>query len=208
MKKEKRESPLWLTVYSDFVTNMVLFFLVLYTSARTSREKQQEMFEKIGATVEDTRDSAVLIEQEAGRKIEEMIQHQDLEEFAMVSVDETTIRVVLREAITFDSGDDRLVPESFPVLDEIVEIIKDIPNDVVIEGHTDNVPITVGRRFFSNWELSGARAISVLDYLKDQGIEPDRLSAVGYGEYRPVFSNETPRGRSMNRRVEINIVRI
>lgn len=205
---QERRGALWLTVYSDFITNMVLFFLILYTSTRVGNEQQQDMLQNIQDTMSGEERSAVLIEREARERIEDMIANQDLEDFAMVSMDEKRIRIVLREAITFASGDDTLVTQSYPVLNEIINIIKDLPNNIIIEGHTDNVPITKSKRFFSNWELSGARAVSVLNYMKEKGIDPERIRAVGYGEYRPVFSNENPRGRSMNRRVEITIERI
>ena len=205
---QERRGALWLTVYSDFITNMVLFFLILYTTTRVTHEQQQDILRNIQDTMSGEERSAVLIEREARERIEDMIANQDLEDFAMVSMDEKRIRIVLREAITFASGDDTLVSQSYPVLDEIINIIKDLPNNIIIEGHTDNVPITMGRRFFSNWELSGARAVSVLNYMKEKGIDPERIRAVGYGEYRPVFSNENPRGRAMNRRVEITIERI
>jgi len=73
-----------------------------------------------------------------------------------------------------------------------------------VEGHTDNLPIHT-ERFHSNWELSAARAISVIKYLHQNGIPQERLSALGYGEYRPVAPNDTPEHRSLNRRIEILI---
>ncbi len=208
LPEERRGSPLWLTVYSDFVTNMVLFFLVLYTATRVTHEKQEEMLGRIALSVSSAEGTALLIEREAERRLEDIIATQNLEEFAMISVDESRIKVVLREAITFLSGDNTLRPESRPVLKEIIDIVRDIPNSIVIEGHTDDVPITRSRRFRSNWELSGARAVSVLEFMTENGVDSERLSAIGYGETRPVFTNETPEGRAMNRRVEITIVRL
>ena len=80
---------------------------------------------------------------------------------------------------------------------------------VVVEadsgGHTDNRPLGRGTRFKSNWELSSARAYSVLQFFLGEGVAPEKLSAVGYGEYKPVQSNETPEGRAKNRRIEIEI---
>ncbi len=206
--RNRRGGGLWLTVYSDFVTNMVLFFLVLYSSTRVTHEEQEGLLRNLQETMSGAPGTAIAIEVEAGRRIEEMMTDQKLEEFVMVDIDEKTIRIVLREGITFQPGDDRLMPEGYPVLDEIIDIVRDLPNDIIIEGHTDNIPITRSRRFFSNWELSGARALSVLGYMERSGIDPERLSAIGHGEYRPVFSNETEEGRAMNRRVEISIVRL
>ncbi len=84
--------------------------------------------------------------------------------------------------------------------------IQEFPNDIIIEGHTDNVPIT-GGKYQSNWELSVARAVSVIDFFTDRGIEPKKLVAGGYGEFHPAYPNDTPEHRARNRRIEITILR-
>jgi len=110
--------------------------------------------------------------------------------------------------LLFDSGKANIRPEAQPVLDKVAKVLNEnVPEySVGIEGHTDNVPIKHSS-WKSNWELSSARALSVLHYLeKEEGVEPGRLSAVGYGEYRPVASNDTKSGHQQNRRVEIVII--
>lgn len=110
--------------------------------------------------------------------------------------------------VLFDSGKTKIKPETYPILDKVVQVLKEnVPElSVGIEGHTDNQPIKFSG-WKSNWELSTARALSVLHYLIDQkGISPDRVSALGYGEYRPIASNDTKEGRHLNRRVEIVIL--
>lgn len=110
--------------------------------------------------------------------------------------------------VMFDSGKAKIRPEAYASLDKVARVLKEnVPDlSVGIEGHTDNVPIKHST-WKSNWELSAARALSVLHYLVDkEGITPDRLSAVGYGEYQPVASNDTPKGRQLNRRVEVVIL--
>jgi len=110
--------------------------------------------------------------------------------------------------ILFDSGKAKIKPEVYSALDKVVKVLKEnVPNlNVGIEGHTDNRPIKFSG-WKSNWELSTARALSVLHFLIDEkGIEPERVSAIGYGEYRPVASNDTKEGRHLNRRVEIVIL--
>lgn len=107
--------------------------------------------------------------------------------------------------ILFNSGEAELKREAFPILDKLVEMTADWPNRIRIEGHTDNVPIHTSA-YPSNWELSTARALSVLRYFLDHGgVEPERLAAVGYGEYHPLVPNTTPENRAKNRRVEIYI---
>jgi len=110
--------------------------------------------------------------------------------------------------LLFDSGKAKIKTDAYPLLNKISSVLKNnmAQFNVGIEGHTDNVPIKVSG-WKSNWELSSARALSVLHYLvNDQGISPERLSAIGYGEYQPVASNETRDGRLQNRRVEIVIL--
>ena len=110
--------------------------------------------------------------------------------------------------LLFDSGKSKIRSEAYPLLEKVSSILKTnmAQFNVGIEGHTDNVPIRHSG-WKSNWELSSSRALSVLHYLvNDQGVSPERLSAIGYGEYRPVASNETKDGRSQNRRVEIVIL--
>lgn len=110
--------------------------------------------------------------------------------------------------VLFDSGKAKIKSEAYNILDKISGVLeKDVPQlNIGIEGHTDNVPIQYSS-WKSNWELSTARALSVLHYLIDnKGISPERVSAIGYGEYRPVASNDTKGDRQLNRRVEIVIL--
>lgn len=110
--------------------------------------------------------------------------------------------------ILFDSGKAKIKDEGYQVLDKVATVLREnVPqHNVGIEGHTDNQPIKFSG-WKSNWELSAARALSVLHYLTDEkGISPERVSAIGYGEYRPVATNDTKEGRQLNRRVEIVIL--
>jgi chemotaxis protein MotB len=110
--------------------------------------------------------------------------------------------------ILFDSGKAKIKTEATSSLDKVAKVLKSEVADlnVGVEGHTDNVPIKYSG-WKSNWELSTARATSVVHYLAEQkGISPARLAAIGYGEYRPVASNSTAEGRRQNRRVEIIIM--
>ena len=109
------------------------------------------------------------------------------------------------DKILFDSGKADIREEGLPALDKVMNIVRKKARDrnIGVEGHTDNVPITHSG-WKSNWELSTARATSVLHYLEENGrVDPKRLSATGYGEHRPVGSNNTEEGRHQNRRVEI-----
>jgi chemotaxis protein MotB len=114
--------------------------------------------------------------------------------------------MILRTPVLFVSGSSDLQPEIFPVLDEIIKFANTTPGFISVEGHTDNIPYS-GAKFKSNYSLSAARAFEVVKYLQQQGISPTRLSIVGYGEYEPMYPNDTEAGRSLNRRIEISITR-
>jgi chemotaxis protein MotB len=107
------------------------------------------------------------------------------------------------EQILFDSGSAELKPEGREVLSKVASQLKGgTSGRILVEGHTDNVPIS-NERFASNWELSGARALRVVRLLIEQGVGPQRLSAVAVGEFRPIADNGTREGRARNRRIEI-----
>jgi chemotaxis protein MotB len=113
---------------------------------------------------------------------------------------------IVAEGVLFDPGSAGLRPEGRRLLDDIAGSLTGIPNSIAIEGHTDDRPISTAQ-FPSNWELSTARASSVLRYLADRhGIPPARLSASGYGDQRPVDDNATETGRARNRRVDIAVL--
>lgn len=131
----------------------------------------------------------------------------DLIDKKLVSIKEKDLwlEVEIKSSILFPSGDAMPSESAEPVLNKIAEILKSYDNQVQVEGFTDNVPIT-NEMYPSNWELSAARAASVVHLFTRAGVMPARLSAVGYGEYKPVVSNETEIGRSKNRRVNIIIL--
>lgn len=125
------------------------------------------------------------------------------------SIDERGLVIrILPDNMLFDTGEAVLRTDAQPVLAEIARLLRglDGTNPVHVEGNTDDVPIS-NDRFRNNWELSAARAVTVLTFLEQSGFDPTRLSAIGYGEQRPVATNATAAGRALNRRVEIVVVR-
>lgn len=118
---------------------------------------------------------------------------------------ETWLEVEIKTDILFSSGSAEVASLAQPTLQRLVQILKPFPNVIRIEGHTDNVPINT-RVFPSNWELSAARAASVVHLFTQQGLEPTRLSVEGLGEYRPAADNSTAEGRNRNRRVVLVIL--
>ncbi|MFC1748959.1 flagellar motor protein MotD [Pseudomonadota bacterium] len=125
----------------------------------------------------------------------------------LISVNKTDnwLEVEIKTSILYGSGSSLLQPGAIPVLTGIAGVLRDFPNAVRVEGFTDNIPIDTPT-YPSNWELSAGRAASVVHLFSDEGVDPFRLSAIGYGEYRPKVSNSTPAGREVNRRVVVVIL--
>jgi chemotaxis protein MotB len=117
--------------------------------------------------------------------------------------------ITLDGEVAFGSGSTRITSEGKEILDRIWDVLQNYPErNVMIGGHTDNVPIApkFHDRYRSNWELSSGRAHSVLHYVREKyGIDPQRIGAAGYGEYRPIANNDTEGGRAANRRVVITV---
>ena len=125
-----------------------------------------------------------------------------------VSVAEGNRGITLRidNNLLFSSGQASLTPRGQRVLQDLMETLETFDGRISVEGHTDNIPISTNR-FPSNWELSTGRATSVLRYLADAGLLETRLRAIGYADTQPLESNDTPRGRAANRRVELLLTR-
>lgn len=143
--------------------------------------------------------------EETYEEVREFLSKAGLEEDIMLRMEERGIVMELPEKILFDTGRAELKPDFLYTLELLAELLSRLHNQIIVEGHTDNVPI---RTFLypSNWELSVARSVSVARYLVEQhGLDPGRFIATGYGEYHPLDSNETPEGRARNRRVNIVI---
>jgi len=115
------------------------------------------------------------------------------------------IEIEMTEQMLFDSGSDKLYESAFPVLDGLSETLREKTNKIHVEGFTDNMPINT-TRFPSNWELSGARATTVVRRLESKDVNPTRLAAIGYGEHQPIADNTTIEGRAKNRRVVVVVL--
>jgi len=122
---------------------------------------------------------------------------------------EGRLTVNMVDSILFPSGSAKIKKEGLEVLKRVADIVKEVDDkDIEVEGHTDNVPISdrIKKTFPSNWELSTARAVTVVRFLEEHGVNGDRLTAVGHGEFRPIADNTTRKGRAQNRRIQIVLV--
>jgi chemotaxis protein MotB len=111
--------------------------------------------------------------------------------------------VKMKDKILFSSGSATLGKEGKEALRAVAEVLRGVQGKVIrVEGHTDNVPLGRGA-FATNWDLSASRALAVVRFLQESGVDPTRLAGAGYGEFQPIAANDTPEGRSLNRRIEI-----
>lgn len=215
--EERRQmSPIWLTVYSDMMTNLMLFFLMMWGLTRLEVQSREQMLRGLQDSFRGREEAFLerrvekvlqkVKEEDTAERMQSLVKESELEKYAKIEISEQQMKMTLIVPVLFDLGQANLKDEVLPALKEVVNVLKPLPNDVVVEGHTDNLPIT-GGAYKSNWELSIARAVSVIDYFVSQGVPAERFIAAGYGEYHPVAPNDTPENRAKNRRIEINIIR-
>ncbi len=145
--------------------------------------------------------------EEAKALLERRLKDEIRDKQVKLDITKRGLVITFVDEVLFDSGKAKLKDKARPVLDKVVSVIKEKVADrnIGIEGHTDNQPIKYSS-WKSNWELSAARATTVLHYLENTGLDPGKLQATGFGEYGPVASNDTAEGRQQNRRVEIVIL--
>lgn len=149
-----------------------------------------------------TSDELTQISDLVSEKFTQLINDQMIQ----VSSNELWLQIELKDSILFSSGSADTSEQAQKIFDEIADILKGYSNPVQVEGFTDNIPIK-SVKYPTNWELSTARASAIVKYLASKGIAPERLSAVGYGEYQPVAANDTEQGRAQNRRVTIMVAK-
>jgi len=214
LENNLNKGALWAVTYGDLMSYLMIFFLVLFSFSisKADKSKSRKYEESLGNIQKAfggkadqkrlDRAKAQENEEAAAEKLMESVQSS----LVQVESSEKKIKLVLTEGVLFDSGKADLKEKAKTILLPIVDELKKLPNEVVVEGHTDNVPIKSGR-YATNWELSMARAYSVISYLQSMGMSPKKLAGIGYGENRPVADNLTPVARARNRRIEISLIK-
>lgn len=209
----------WLDTYADTITLLLTFFILLYSISAIDSQKLNKLAEAMkkslqGSTniteiknIEDLKVGEGKSDYEnLAEKLNTVIEQNALTDVVKIREEERGVVLQLDETILFDSGEAVLKDYSRNILNTITTVIKNIDNDVLIEGNTDNIPIN-NEYFKSNWELSTARAVSIVRYfVETKEINPTRFSVKGYAEYKPLVENNTEENRSINRRVDILIV--
>ncbi len=209
----------WLLTYADMITLMLALFIILFAMSTISRVKVQQFAKSVSAGFDNTwsvnqppsggvngsqsfdASSNVPAIQ---KRLERYVQQHNLQNQVQVHMERRGLVItLLSDKSYYDSGSAELRPETKKILDEVDSFLKKNVNLIRVEGNTDNVPISTPQ-YPTNWELSTARAVNVVRYLVEQdGLQPTRVSAAGYGEFHPRTENITAQGRQQNRRVDI-----
>jgi chemotaxis protein MotB len=240
----------WLLTYSDMITLLMVFFIVLYAMSEVDKGKYAAMASSLNRAFSSGGNTVVPLGTGAGDGISapmpkpatpdtpvpppgpdsnsgtgsgagtaraptdplEGIGQALYADFThdgrfTVRISERGLIISLAGSALFDSGKAEIKPAFVPLLDAVVERVKGINNDISVEGFTDSDPIRAGGEYASNWQLSTARANQVRAYLESRGVGAERMIVVGYGETRPVFSNQSADGKAKNRRVDVVILR-
>lgn len=230
----RRGAPGWMVTFSDLVTLILVFFILLFSMSQIDMIKFKAITESFREQVFDFYPSVIPLEnppsgldvdipekdKEQGmdeqKTAEESLQNllievqsfltkNGLDDVIIANRTERGVVLVLPEQVLFDPGEAILLGDSYEFLDKVGELLGKIPNLVKVEGHTDDIPMS-SYRYPSNWELSAARSSSVIRYLSENHqLDSNRFIAVGYADTRPVVSNSDTENRKKNRRVEIII---
>lgn len=195
----------WVVSYADFVTMLLALFMVMYAVMRTDNQKLTDFNNKIQQTFIGNNSSNVTKYQ--ATNVEKLLQ-DNLSKTKSIKLIKNDKGLIIRinNKVLFDEGSASIKPEAEETLNEIVKVLTKIDNPVIIEGHTDSIPIK-NIKYPSNWELSTTRATNIISYMTNKGgIPPKRLRAVGYGEYMPIADNTLISGRMLNRRVDIMVL--
>jgi len=229
----------YMVTYADLITLLLAFFIILYAMSDVNKAKFEELASSLQVafnsgsptvlnlevaenkeikkrqtvTEKEMETMKAVKEQNELRKIQEKIdqeiKEEGLQDKVKTQLTDEGLKILLTDKILFQPGQAILKQESLQIISTISTTLIDLQNPVQVNGFTDNIPIQT-QQFPSNWELSSARALSVLRYLLEENnqLVPTRFAATGYGEYKPIATNDTEEGRNMNRRVEILIERI
>jgi chemotaxis protein MotB len=216
----------WLVSYADFITLLFAFFAVMYAVSSVDKGKLETIaqglrvaFEKTatrppdegagilpgrGRVLLDGREwSALQLQTAILQSLGDVVRSNRLN----LTVNRRGVILSVPEAGTFATGNDELSDDARALLAEIATTLATFSNAVRVEGHSDDVPIRT-TRFQSNWDLSAARASRVVEFLIQQGVEPERLSATGYAEFQPRVPNESDEARALNRRIDLVIANV
>lgn len=206
----------WLVSYSDFITLLFAFFVVMYSVSQVNEQKYQQLSETLsetfaaeGRTEQKESQNARPVSRAADLKklaaeLSEVLAELIKDNKVTVEGNEQWVEIDVNANLIFSSGSADPSREAEQVFTDVAEVLSDYDNRISVAGHTDNVPIN-NVEFQDNWALSAARSVSVVNLLARHGVAQNRLSAVGYGEHQPVADNTSEEGKARNRRVVLRV---
>ncbi len=193
----------WIFTYGDMVTLLLVFFVLLLTFCKTDVEK----FKSVAESFKPTPPGSPFFLTGQPSVLERLAQEAEtveLPEEKFVTLDDRGVVVSFRSSALFGPGSAEILPKARKSLLKFVKFLYALPNELIIEGHTDDRPIR-SDRFPSNWELSSGRASSVARFLEGEGLRGDRMTVVGFAKHRPRFRNDSEEKRALNRRIDVVI---
>jgi chemotaxis protein MotB len=216
--------PAWLATFGDLMSLLLTFFVLLLSFSSTEVVKfhhamgslqgslgifntDPELSQPIMVNLPMVRGSVSQSNniRKAAENLEKSLSDEGLEGDVELTGTASGIVIRIRAPVLYGLGKAEIGPEVYPLLLKVGQLLRLLPNDVIVQGHTDDVPIHTA--FPSNWELSLQRAINVVRFLiTESRVFPQRISAEGYGPYLPLVSNTTEEGRDRNRRVEVHVL--
>ena len=206
-EEHAEETELWMLPYSTLMLTLVILFIMFYAFSYSGSVEYESALSDLASTnPNDPRVKQMKQEIALAQNIRDYIEKNKMTDQVQLVMTPHHIKIKMESLSLFDSGSAELKPGIGPFLEHLHGQLKPMGNRVIAEGHTDNVPIHTAQ-YDSNWELSSARAFSVIYYFINKGLAPERLVAHGFGEFRPAHSNETDADRAKNRRIEITVVR-
>lgn len=225
---EHENAERWLLTYADLITLLLGLFVILYAGSQVDAKKYQEiaagfnLFFTGGAGIMGGNIGALNApvmppknppsippprSEDLQSELENSLSQALGSGYASLSSSDGGVTVHVTDKLLFNPGQAEIRPEALPTLQQLASTLEGIPNDIRVEGHTDNTPISTGA-YPSNWHLAVARALNVGYFLmSNSAVNPARFSVVGYGEFKPLGSNDTEEGRAVNRRVDVVIVK-
>ena len=236
-KKVRRGAPAWLLTYGDMTTLLLTFFILMFTTAEIEGRELQLILSAFKGSLGMFKGGMTLSEgvlAELGQQVESLPAKEKGSQLAKaiekavsifqpevksrkvkITEDQRGIVISLIADAFYESGSPELTQEGLTVIDKLGQFLSSgefEENDIRVEGHTDNTPVSPDSAFYfkypTNWELSSARAVKIIRILNEEhNIRGNNLEAIGYGEYQPVESNDIEEGRAYNRRIEIVIMR-
>ena len=215
----------WLVSYADFITLLFAFFVVMYSISQVNESKYKVLSETLeqvfsdnvfvqsnlkegdsdklfSSSIPDVPAKLNQIQEQMITALSGMVKEGDV----TLSGNEQWIEIALSANILFQSGQAKPSADAKRIFADIAQVLAPHANAIAVAGHTDTIPIN-NSQFSNNWELSAARSVAIVSLLAYQGVSPERMSAVGYGEHHPIADNTTPEGRKRNRRVVLRIAK-